>query len=68
MRYIDFKNSILEELRRNSGGLTWAELKERLNLPYTSPCQTWINRMEQEDGLRRVKSSGRAYLWKVLPK
>ncbi len=65
MRYIDFKNMILKELRCNPDGLTWAQLKSHLDLPYDKPCQTWINQMEKDDGLRRVKGSGRAHLWKA---
>jgi len=65
MRYVDFKNQILQELRRNPDGLTWTELKDRLALPYDRPCQSWVERMESEDGLRRVKGVGRAFVWRV---
>ena len=65
MRYTDFRDSIIKELRRNSRGLTWKELRERLDLPYTSPCYEWLERMERENGLHRVKGPGRALLWKV---
>ena len=46
-------------------GFTWVELKDRLDLPYDRPCPTWIQRMEGEIGLTRVRESGRAYVWKV---
>lgn len=65
MRFVEFKHVILEELSRNPGGLTWIELKERLALPYSTPCPTWVSRMEQEDGLYRERGARRAYLWKV---
>jgi hypothetical protein len=65
MRYVDFRDSIRNELRRNPKGLTWKELKERLDLPYESPCQTWVHKLEEEIGLRRAKGSGRAYVWTV---
>ena len=67
MRYVDFMDVIQEVLRQNPAGLTWAELKERLDLPYDRPCPTWVRRMEQEVGLSRVKGSGRAYVWKLRP-
>jgi hypothetical protein len=67
MRYVDFRDVILEELRQNPAGLTWAELKERLDLSYDRPCPTWVKRMEQEVGLSRLHGSGRAYVWR-LPK
>lgn len=65
MRYVEFRDSIREELRRNPSGLTWPELRDRLDLPYTSPCQEWVKRLEIEIGLSRTKGSGRAYMWKL---
>jgi hypothetical protein len=65
MRFVDFRDSICRELRRNRKGLTWRELKERLDLPYKSPCSEWVKRMEQESGLTRTPGPGRAYVWKV---
>ena len=67
MRYVDLRDIIRKELRKNPAGLTWAELKERLDLPYERPCPTWVEYMEREIGLSRVKGSGRAYVWKVRP-
>jgi hypothetical protein len=66
MRYIDFKSKILTELKRHPRGFTWGELKSRLDLPYKTPCQEWVNRMESEDGLRRVKGDGRALVWRIM--
>jgi hypothetical protein len=65
MRYVDFRDSIRDELRRNPDGLTWPQLRVRLSLPYQSPCQEWVHRLEEEIGLKRIKGSGRAFLWKV---
>ena len=65
MRYVDFRDSIEKELKRNPEGLTWPELKKRLKLPYESPCYEWLARMEKEIKLKRKKSSGRAYIWTV---
>jgi hypothetical protein len=65
MRYVQFRDLIFDELRRNPRGLTWPELKDRLNMPYERPCPTWIKRMEQEAGLRRAPGAGRAYVWKI---
>lgn len=65
MRYVDFRDSIRDELRRNRAGLTWPQLRDRLSLPYKSPCSEWVSRLEKEIGLRRIKGTGRAYIWKV---
>lgn len=67
MRYVDFRDAIKSELRRVPAGLTWADLKQRLQLPYDSPCPEWVNRMEQEIGLSRQRVSGRAFTWRVAP-
>ena len=65
MRYVDFRDSIRDELRNNPDGLTWKELKQRLDLPYESPCQTWVCQLEKEIGLSRTKGTGRAFVWTV---
>jgi hypothetical protein len=65
MRYVEFESVIWEELVQHPEGLTWAELRERLDLPYDRPCPTWVRRMEQEVGLSRARGSGRAYVWKI---
>ncbi len=51
MKYTEFRNVILEELRIHVDGFTWKELKERLSLPYKTPCPTWIKQLETEAGL-----------------
>lgn len=63
MRYVDFRDQIQKALRRNPRGLTWPELRDRLDLPYTQPCSTWVKQMEEEIGLIRTKGTGRAYVW-----
>ena len=65
MRYVDFKDAIRDELRKNPSGLTWAELQENLDLPCKRPCPTWVRRMEEEIGLARTRGPGRAFLWKL---
>jgi hypothetical protein len=65
MRYVEFKKIIKDELRKTPDGLTWVELRDRLNLPYIQPCPTWIKQLEDEIGLTRVKGSGRALVWKL---
>jgi hypothetical protein len=67
MTYENFKHAIHHELRGSRRGLTWAELKARLGLPYAIPCPTWTKRLEQEIGLSRAPGTGRAYVWSVAP-
>ena len=61
MRYLEFRDAIHKELLQNPAGLTWAELKGRLDLPYNQPCPEWLRRMEEEVGLSRARGAGRAY-------
>lgn len=65
MRYVEFRDAVRAALRRNPAGLTWMELKQRLELPYDHPCPSWVKRLEEEVGLSRVKGTGRAYVWTV---
>lgn len=65
MTYIQFKDLIATDLRKNPSGFTWNELKVRLKLPYDRPCPTWVARMETEIGLTRTKGAGRAYVWTI---
>ena len=68
MRYVEFRDAIKSELRRVPAGLTWADLKKRLKLPYDVPCPEWVKRMEQEIGLSRKRGAGRAFTWRVSPR
>ena len=65
MQYTDFRNSIRQELLSNPSGLTWAQLRNRLSLPYDQPCQTWVLRLEKEIGLERKDRVRNAYVWKL---
>jgi hypothetical protein len=65
MRYVEFRDAIRRELRRVPAGLIWAELKQRLKLPYAVPCPEWVKQLEQEIGLSRERRSGRALTWRV---
>lgn len=65
MRYVDFRDAIRQELRRHRTGMTWAELRQRLRLPYARPCPDWVCRLQREIGLSRQKRSGPALVWTV---
>ena len=65
MQYVAFRDCIDQELRRTTGGLTWAQLQERLGLPYERPCPAWTKQLERDIGLTRTKGDGRALVWKV---
>jgi hypothetical protein len=63
MRYIEFRDSIRRTLQSRRAGLTWAQLKTRLKLPYDRPCPQWTRQLEREIGLSRTRGDGRALVW-----
>jgi hypothetical protein len=65
MTYIEFRDSIRSALRKNSAGMTWAQLKLALDLPYARPCPEWTKQLEKEIGLVRRKGAGRAFVWQL---
>lgn len=65
MRYTEFRDRIRRQLRRRPTGLTWAKLRDALDLPYERLCPAWTARLEQEIGLVRKKGHGRALVWRV---
>jgi hypothetical protein len=65
MRYTEFRDKIQRRLQRAPEGMTWAELRDELDLPYSRPCPNWVGRLEKEIGLTRTKGRGRALVWKV---
>ncbi|MEM9252981.1 MAG: hypothetical protein AAGB29_11580 [Planctomycetota bacterium] len=65
MRYTEFRDTIHRRLKRRKAGMTWAELRDTLGLPYNRPCPEWTKKLEAEIGLTRVKGSGRALVWRV---
>ena len=67
MRYEEFRDAIHDELHQSRAGLTWAQLRDRLDLPYQTPCPNWTRRLEEEIGLVRSPGEGRAYVWSVPP-
>ena len=63
MKYIEVKSLIKNELEISRDGLTWQELKERLNLPYNRLCPEWTSQLEIDIGLSRNKGTTRALIW-----
>jgi hypothetical protein len=65
MRYDEFRDEIRTALRKSPRGLTWAELRERLHLPYDRPCPSWVKRMEGDIALSRAPGPTRDHVWTV---
>ena len=65
MRYVEFREQIRRVLRSSPRGLTRAELRGRLNLPYARPCPSWVKQMQRDIGLSRPPGPTRAHVWTV---
>ena len=65
MTYEEFRDKIKNHLDTSDEGATWGELKERLELPYETPCYSWISQLESDIGLVRKKKKGNALLWEL---
>jgi len=64
MTYEEFRDKIRMELKKNPDGLTWTELKRKLNLPQKVPNNKWVNQMIKDIGLMRAKRE-RSTVWKL---
>ena len=62
--YEKFKIQIEAVLKAESKGLTWTEIKQKLNLPQRVPNNQWVRMMEKDIGLTRTKEA-RGIVWKV---
>ena len=65
MKYVEAKKLIESELSKRPEGLTWKELRDRLDLPYKTFCPEWTKALEAEIGLVRQRQGGRAYVWSL---
>lgn len=65
MRYVEFHDAIRGHLTAHPEGATWAELRDRLALPYERACPNWTAHLEDELGLDRSEERGRALVWKL---
>jgi hypothetical protein len=65
VRYDDFRDKIRRELQQTRAGLTWNELRDRLELPCDRPCPAWTARLEKDIGLARARpaNGGRSCIW-----
>lgn len=60
--YEEFRNSIKNLLERHPSGLTWTQIRDKLNLPQKVPNNIWVKRLKKEIGLEQIKIDG-SLLW-----
>jgi len=66
MAYAEFRDSIAGVLKSSPKGLSWTEIKEKLELPQKVPNNLWVRTMENDIGLLRAidRSSGKT-IWRL---
>jgi hypothetical protein len=64
LTYEDFRDKIQATLKQ-SGPLTWTEIRTLAKLPEKFPNNKWVHRMEQDIGLKRNKDTQGIIHWKV---
>ena len=62
--YNEFKTKIEAILKAEAKGLTWTEIKKRLNLPQKVPNNKWVRMMETDIGLIRQTEKGKI-VWRL---
>ncbi len=65
MTFHEFEFIIHDILHHHPEGLTWKEIKTLTTLPYSTPCPTWIARLESEIGLKRIRRKGNSLIWEL---
>jgi len=63
MTYEEFRDKI-KNLLQYSDGMTWTEIRTRLNLDQVVPNNKWVHEMERDVGLLRLKDP-RGLIWRV---
>jgi len=61
MLYDEFKMAIKNILERHPSGLTWTQIRDKLNLPQKFPNNKWVNMLRRDIGLRKIKIGKDAY-------
>ena len=63
--YEQFKNSIKSILERYPiNGLSWTEIKDKLNYPQKVPNNKWVKNLEKDIGLIRIQR-GKDKMWRL---
>ncbi len=61
MFYDEFKDSIKNILERHPAGLTWTQIRDKLNLHQKNPNNKWVRLLEKDIGLKRIKIGGNLF-------
>ena len=64
LTYEDFRDKIKQTLKQ-SGSLTWTEIRTIAKLPEKFPNNKWVRRLEQDIALKREKDAHGIIKWKL---
>jgi len=64
LTYEEFKNKVKELLDNQESGMTWQNIKNKLNLPQNVPNNSWVKRLESDINLKRRRNGALTY-WYV---
>jgi hypothetical protein len=64
LTYEDFRDKIQQTLKQ-TGPLTWTEIRTIAKLPEKFPNNKWVRRMEQDIALKRNKDVHGIIKWRV---
>ena len=62
--YEDFRDAIEQILKNETHGLSWTQIRRRLQLSQRTPYHKWVKKMEKDIGLVREKNGSRT-LWRL---
>ncbi|HXG07073.1 MAG TPA: AbrB/MazE/SpoVT family DNA-binding domain-containing protein [Nitrososphaera sp.] len=63
MSYEEFRDKI-KNLLQYSDGMTWSEIRSKLDFPQVVPNNKWVRQMEEDVGLLRIKDP-RGLIWRL---
>jgi len=64
--YRDFKEKVAALLSTEPEGLSWTEIRQKLQLPQKVPNNLWVRMMEKDIGLlRRLDNKTAKVIWKL---
>ena len=64
MSYVEFRDKIKGVLQYNDDGMTWTEIRTKLDLEQIVPNNKWVKQMEKDIGLKRFREI-KGIIWRI---
>lgn len=62
--YEDFKTAVMDGLKGENDGLTWSEIRMKMEMDQKRPFNKWVRALEKEIGLIRERRKSHVY-WRL---